>query len=204
MSYVLVLPDTFEVATEPSTSTVPLLWKNVQLLVLLPLLLPYIVKLPETLNAVRVDVIWAVYDEPEGVTALPTLTETQFIVPAPLIVQALFAVAELFKVTEVVTVSTTLTFTASVPEVLLKAMELHVLLPSTVNVNPVPIIISSVVKGIVPPGQGASGVVELQFPLPVVVIEAKALIVVMHKSIMKINGFMLFAIFFMCLDFVSN
>jgi hypothetical protein len=118
-------------------------------------------------------------------------------VPAPLIVQALFAAAELFKVTEVVTVSTTLTFTASVPEVLLKAMELHVLLPSTVNVNPVPIIISSVVKGIVPPGQGALGVVELQFPLPVVVIEAKALKVIMHKkSSTKLISFVLFAMGF--------
>ena len=50
-----------------------------------------------------------------------------------------------------------------------KLTELQVLLPSTVKVKPLPTIISSVASGIVPPGQGAFGVVELQLPLPAVV-----------------------------------
>ena len=58
-------------------------------------------------------------------------------------------------------------------EAAVKLTELQVLLPSTVNVNPFPIIISSVERGIVPLGQGALGVVELQLPLPVVVIVAE-------------------------------
>lgn len=40
----------------------------------------------------------------------------------------------------------------------------------TVTVWPLAITTVSVVAGTVPPGQGASGVVEFQFPLPVVVI----------------------------------
>jgi hypothetical protein len=142
---------------------------------------------------VRVEVIRVVRLEPEGLTVLPTLTKAQFIVPKPLIVHALFAEVELFKVIEVVTVRTTLAFTASVPEVLLKEMELQVLLPSTVKVNPAPIIMSSLVEGIVPPGHGALGVVELQFPLPVVVTVAKALNDNVTHSISRATSLTLFA-----------
>ena len=51
-----------------------------------------------------------------------------------------------------------------------KPIELQVLFPSTVSVKPLPIIMSSPAAGIVPPGHGNPGVVELQLPLPVVVI----------------------------------
>jgi len=54
----------------------------------------------------------------------------------------------------------------------LKESELQVLFPSTVRTYPLPIIMSSVLVGIVPPGHGAFGVVELQFPDPVVVMIA--------------------------------
>lgn len=50
--------------------------------------------------------------------------------------------------------------------------ELQVRVPSTVKVKPFPTTISSVGAGIIPPGQGASGIVELQFPLPVVTMVA--------------------------------
>lgn len=54
-----------------------------------------------------------------------------------------------------------------------KLTELLVPLPSTVKVNPLPIFISSVERGIFPPVHVALGVVELQLPLPVVVIAAE-------------------------------
>lgn len=63
--------------------------------------------------------------------------------------------------------------------------ELQVRLPSTVNVKPVPITISSPTAGIVPPGHGAFGVVELQLPLPVVVIVAALDTPATSKNIIK-------------------
>ena len=104
---------------------------------------------------------------------LPILIDAQLIVPDPLIVHALLAAGSLFNVIAVVTESTIPEFTLIVPEVLLKARELQVRFPSTVNVKPAPTIMSSVVGGIVPPGHGAFGTVELQLPLPVVVIVAE-------------------------------
>ena len=89
--------------------------------------------------------------------------------PAPEIEHALLAATELLSVTAVVTVSVYPELTESVPEALLNATELQVLFPSAVKANPLPTIISSPFAGIVPPGQGALGVVELQLPVPVVV-----------------------------------
>ena len=108
-----------------------------------------------------------------GVMVLPTLTDTQLIVPDPLIVHARLVLASLLSVIAVVTESTIPEFTLIVPEVLLKARELQVRFPSTVKVKPAPTVMSSPGAGMVPPGQGAFGVVELQLPLPVVVTGAE-------------------------------
>ena len=51
-----------------------------------------------------------------------------------------------------------------------KPIELQVLFPLTVSVKPSPIIMSSPAAGMVPPGHGKPATVELQLPLPVVVI----------------------------------
>ena len=90
-------------------------------------------------------------------------------VPRPLIVPAVLEATKLFMLTALVTVKMTALFTESVPAALAKAREAQVLFPSTVNVKPLPTTISSVVAGMVPPGQGALGVVELQLPEPDVV-----------------------------------
>ncbi len=54
-----------------------------------------------------------------------------------------------------------------------KPIELQVRFPSTVRVKPCPIIMSSPGSGRMPDGHGAPGTVELQLPLPVVVIVAE-------------------------------
>ena len=98
----------------------------------------------------------------------PTDSDAALIDPAPLKVPVALAAARFGNVMEVVTVNVTVVLTVSV-EPLPTVIELQVLLPSTVSVNPAPMTMSSVLAGIVPPGHGALGVVELQFPLPVVV-----------------------------------
>ena len=72
--------------------------------------------------------------------------------------------------------------TVNVPEPVpllgaVKLRELQLLFPSTVRVKPLPIMTSALAGGITPPGQGALGTVELQFPLPTVVIGAEKIFV---------------------------
>ena len=67
-------------------------------------------------------------------------------------------------------------------------IELHVRLPSTVRVKPAPMTMSSVACGMVPPGHGALGVAELQFPVPVVVTVAANVAVVISKTVANVTN----------------
>jgi hypothetical protein len=108
---------------------------------------------------------------PVGVTLVPTARDAAVADPAPAIVPVTLALVTSGNVIAAVTVNRIPELTLTVDPLPI-VIELHVLLPSTVRVNPAPMTISSVAAGIVPPGHGAPATVELQLPVPVVVIVA--------------------------------
>jgi hypothetical protein len=100
----------------------------------------------------------------------PDRTDEQFIVPVPVIVASEVPVAALSSVTPAVTSKVTPAFTVNVLVApALKVIELITVFVVTVMLWPGAMITSSPAVGIKPPGHGAFGVVELQFPLPAVV-----------------------------------
>lgn len=127
----------------------------------------------ETVEVKVVVYVWP-FAPPEVVTS-PTLKLAHVTLPEPDNVPVTFVALICGNVKEAVTVSVTEELIDKV-EPFPIVMALHVRFPSTVRVNPAPIMISSVVAGMVPPGQGALGVVELQSPFPAVVIVAASLL----------------------------
>src|SRR6478736_692541 len=120
-----------------------------------------IVRFPLTFNVPIVEIA-VVAVAAVGATDPPMPIVAVVIVPLPVIVPVVFNVAELGKVVDVVTVKVNVVLTEIVdPFPMVRALQVR--LPSTVKVNPSPIITLSVAVGIVPPGQGAFGTVELQF-----------------------------------------
>ena len=106
---VAVEPELFAVTgvIVPFTLTVPLLKVNVGLLAVLLGLELVRVKLPDTLKLVMLEVIVVVAAEATGVTVVPTATDPDDNVPAPVIVQAVLEPAALFNVTALVIVNVT-------------------------------------------------------------------------------------------------
>jgi hypothetical protein len=97
----------------------------------------------------------------------PDRTDEQFIVPVPAIVASEAPVAALSSVTPVVTSNVTPALTVNVLVApALNVIELMTVLVVTVMSCPGAMITSSAAVGMKPPGQGAFGVVEFQFPSP--------------------------------------
>jgi hypothetical protein len=157
-------------AKVPLTVTVPDCNRKVGLLLFAPTRCEVIVRPPERLTAVMVEVTVTVWEE-VGTIVPAMLIDAAFTVPKPEIVPVVLAAARLGNESAFVTVRTIAVFTVRV-EPLPTVIELQVLAPSTVKVNPAPITMSSVAAGMTPPGHGAFTTVELQLPDPVVVIVA--------------------------------
>lgn len=98
-------------------------------------------RFPDKVNDEMLDVTVTVA-EAVGATVPATLSDAALIEPAPLRVPVVLPEAEFGKVMEVVTVNVKPELTVSV-EPFPTVIELQVLLPSTVSVNPAPMTMSS-------------------------------------------------------------
>ncbi|HKO60901.1 MAG TPA: hypothetical protein VJV03_07065 [Pyrinomonadaceae bacterium] len=102
-----------------------------------------------------------------AVTFPPTVTESQFIVPVPATLADELTEPEFSSVIALVTSKVTPALTVNVLVApALKVIEFITVSVVTVMLCPGAMITSSPAVGMKPPGQGAFGVVELQFPLP--------------------------------------